>query len=273
MPPDSDSFIIRTDQMRLQQILTNLIDNAIKFTSSGMVEFGYSDLIEESEDIRSNSILFYVKDTGIGIARKDTERIFERFIKIVDKIDYLHRGTGLGLTLCRDLVHLLNGEIWVESAVGKGSIFYFTLPIQKSTARESRSQLLKTRSWDFSAKTIMIAEDTESNFLYLREILDSTNATILRAKDGKEAIDLFRQHKDSIDFIFMDILMPEYDGYEATQRIRDIKEDVIVVAQTAFAFEGELVDGLYAGCFNDYILKPFELKTIRKVLGKYLLEQ
>jgi len=273
LPPGSDDFIIRTDQLRLQQIFTNLIDNATKITSSGTIEFGYSNLLEESEEIRSNSVLFYVKDTGIGIAKKDKEKVFERFVKIVDKIDFLHRGAGLGLTLCRDLVHLLKGEIWVESALGKGSTFYFTLPIQKSKAKERSAQLKKARSWDLSEKTILIAEDTESNYLYLREILGSTNVRIIRAKDGKEAIDLFREHKDSIDFIFMDILMPEYDGYEATHRIRDIKEEVIVVAQTAFAFEGELENGLYAGCFNDHILKPFELKTIRYLLEKYLVEQ
>ena len=123
---------------------------------------------------------------------------------------------------------------------------------------------------DWSEKTILVAEDTESNYLYIEELLSLTNARLIRAKDGLEAIEIFRANKDSIDLIFMDILMPEYDGFEATQLIRKIKKDIPVIAQTAFTFEGEMENGLYAGCFDDYVLKPFNIKVIYKLLEKYL---
>ncbi len=126
---------------------------------------------------------------------------------------------------------------------------------------------------DWSGKTIMVAEDAESNYLYIEEILSPTNARLIRASDGLEAIEIFRAHKDTIDLVFMDILMPEYDGFEATKLIRKIKKDIPVIAQTAFTFEGEMVDGLYAGCFDDYVVKPFNIKVIYKLLGKHLFNE
>jgi CheY-like chemotaxis protein len=216
------------------------------------------------------NILFFVKDSGIGIAKKDKERIFERFVKIVDKSDQLYRGAGLGLALCRDLVHMLSGEIWVESILGKGSTFYFTLPSVRPVRKEISKKPGDERKIDFSGKTIIIAEDTESNYLYLKEILSTLNLTMIRAKNGREAIELFRKNKDHVELILMDILMPEYDGFEAAQRIRDIRKDIVIIAQTAFAFEGEIENGLYAECFNDYILKPFDIKSIRNLIIKYL---
>ena len=271
LPKGTKMLQVRTDRMRLQQILANIIENAIKFTTEGGIEFGYSILPDKLHKSDHESLMFFVKDTGIGIAKKDRSKIFDRFMKIVDKEDRLYRGAGLGLALARDLCHLLEGEIWVESVSGKGSTFYFTIPYEapapeKSTDKKSRPGA----ELDWSDKTIMIAEDTESNYLYIQEILGGTKATLMRAKDGQEAVDLFRKNKDKIDLVFMDILMPEYDGYEATQLIRKVKKDIPVVAQTAFTFEGELSDGLYAGCFNDYILKPFDIKVIHEILGKYL---
>lgn len=274
IPPGKESLMILTDHMRLQQILVNLIDNAIKFTSSGFVEFGYTMFPSHLQDRKKESLLFFVKDSGIGIAKKNKEKIFERFVKIVEKEGYLYRGAGLGLSLARDLVHLLNGEIWVESAIGKGSTFYFTIPytslkikVQKSKKTADKEKL------NYADKTILIAEDTESNYLYIKEILSNTGVQLLRAKDGNEAIELFRKNKDVINLIFMDILMPELDGFEASQKIRKIRDDITIIAQTAFTFEGELENGLYAGCFTDYILKPFDLKSIYKLLEKYLFKK
>jgi CheY-like chemotaxis protein len=270
--PCDDNFIIRTDSYRFQQIFTNLLGNAIKYTSSGIIEFGYTCLtVPGTEEVEN--ILFFVKDTGIGIAKKDKERIFERFVKVVDKSDQLYRGAGLGLALCRDLAHMLSGEIWAESTLGKGSTFYFTLPSTKPVRKEKRKKTGNEKKMDFSGKTIIIAEDTESNYLYLKEILATLNLTIIRAKNGREAIDLFRKNKDHVELILMDILMPEFDGFEAAQRIRDIRKEVVIIAQTAFAFEGEIENGLYAGCFNDYILKPFDIKSIRNLMIKYFAEE
>jgi CheY-like chemotaxis protein len=264
----------------IKQILTggseliNLIDNAIKFTSSGFVELGYSILPSHVQDPKKESLLFFVKDSGIGIAKKDKDRIFERFVKVIDKEGRLYRGARLGLALARDLVHLLNGEIWVESALGKGSTFYFTIPYSRPKVKDKKGKRTDVKEKiNFVDKTILIAEDTESNYLYLKEILSSTGAHLLRAKDGWEAIEIFRKNKDTINLIFMDILMPECDGFESSHRIRDIRDDIIIIAQTAFTFEGELEDGLYAGCFTDYILKPFNVKAIYRLLEKYLVRK
>jgi CheY-like chemotaxis protein len=253
--------------------MTNLLENAVKFTSSGSIEFGYSILSESSEAHETDHILFFVRDTGIGIAKKDKELIFERFVKIVDRSDQLYRGAGLGLALCRDLVHLLSGEIWVDSSLGKGATFYFTIPCSKPSKKDKDKKTGDKKPLCFTGKTVLIAEDTESNYFYLKEILTNMDINILRAKDGREAVELYRKNRDEIDLIMMDILMPEYDGFEAAERIRDIRKDMVIIAQTAFAFEGEIEQGLYAGCFDDYILKPFDIKTIRNLLTKYLSEE
>jgi len=274
IPPDNESLKIKTDPLLLQQILGNLIDNAIKFTSSGFVELGYSILPSHIQELKKGSILFFVKDSGIGIAKKDKDRIFERFVKVIDKKGCLYRGAGLGLTLARDLVHLLNGEIWVESAFGKGSTFYFTIPYTEPKIKDKKGKRTDVKEKiNYADKTILIAEDTESNYLYLKEILNSTGVHLLRARNGQEAIEIFRKNKDTIDLIFMDILMPECDGFESSHRIRDIRDDIIIIAQTAFTFEGEIEDGLYAGCFTDYILKPFNVKAIHRLLEKYLVRK
>jgi PAS domain S-box-containing protein len=274
VPEGSEKLLVRTDKMILQQILGSIIENAVKFTSSGSIEYGYSILADKPDTTGDQSLLFFVKDTGIGISKKDKDRVFERFVKIVDKDAYLYRGAGLGLALARDLVQLLGGEIWVESSLGKGSTFYFTIPYEtQSGKKDDERSANREMERDWSDKCILVAEDTESNYLYIEELLSPTNARLIRAKDGLEAIEIFRANKDSIDLIFMDILMPEYDGFEATQLIRKIKKDIPVIAQTAFTFEGEMVDGLYAGCFDDYVLKPFNIKVIYKLLGKHLFKE
>lgn len=271
LPTDIRKLVIKTDRRRLLQILSNLIENAIKFTSSGSVEFGYSLLDEVPNGSGQKKILFFVKDSGIGIAKKDREKVFERFVKIVDKDQKLFRGAGLGLSLARDLVELLGGEIWVESELGKGSTFFFTLPYESpvDTGKGTKSEDSVTRT-DWSKRTILVAEDTESNYKYIEEILSETGINFIRATNGLEAIEIFRSNKNKIDLVLMDILMPEYDGFEAAREILKSRKDIPIIAQTAFTFEGELSDGLYAGCFNDYILKPFQIKEIQDMLNKYL---
>ena len=237
-----DDFVIQADHLRIMEILNNLLENAVKFTES-----------------------------GCGIAKDRTGIIFDRFVKLVDKNETVLRGAGLGLAISHDLVKLMGGDIWVETATGRGSKFYFTIPISYSR----RQQVIPARPnarkeyEDWSCYEMLVAEDLESNYLYIKELMSPTKIKILRARDGLEAVEIFEKHPN-IDIVLMDILMPGLDGYEATNQIRMIRKEVPVIAQTAFTFEGEIKDGLYAGCFTDYIMKPFTRDMLMGNLKKHL---
>lgn len=265
-----DDFVVQADQIRVMEVLNNLLDNAVKFTEAGSITLGYSYLEEEGDD-GSDSLLFYVKDTGPGISRENSGIIFDRFVKLVDRNETVLRGAGLGLSISQDLVRLMGGDIWVETSKGQGCRFFFTLPLTYSRADQERitSQPGKKTYEDWSAYEILVAEDMESNYLYIKELLAPTKIRILRARDGVEAVEIF-ENNPSIDAVLMDILMPGLDGYEATGRIRACRKDIPVIAQTAFTFEGEMQDGLYAGCFNDYIMKPFTRDMLLASLKKHL---
>ncbi|MEZ5070197.1 MAG: ATP-binding protein [Bacteroidales bacterium] len=267
---DND-FVIQADRLRIMEVLNNLLENAVKFTTSGKITFGYAYVEEDQGDGR-DSLLFYVKDTGPGIARDKTGIIFDRFVKLVDKNDTVLRGAGLGLAIARDLVELMGGDMWVESNPGEGSKFYFTLPLTFSKAREAEPVHGQARPTydDWSGRVVLVAEDIETNYLYIKELLSPTRINILRARDGLEAVEIFEKHPE-IEIVLMDILMPGLDGYEATQRIRSSRPDIPVLAQTAFTFEGEIQDGLYAGCFTDYIMKPFTRDMLLAGIKKHLV--
>jgi CheY-like chemotaxis protein len=202
--------VVQADRIRIIDVLNNLLENAVKFTSSGRITFGYAYL-EEETDNGEDALLFYVKDTGIGISRDKAEIIFDRFVKLVDKNETVLRGAGLGLAISRDLVKLMGGDIWVESTTGDGSKFFFTIPISYSKTHQAMAipQPHKREYEDWSPFTIMIAEDMESNYLYIKELLGPTKMKILRARDGLEAVEIFQNHPD-ICIILMDILMPAW---------------------------------------------------------------
>jgi PAS domain S-box-containing protein len=267
---EGDDFVVQADQIRVMDVLNNLLDNAVKFTESGSITFGYAYL-EEEGDAGFDSLLFYVKDTGPGISREKSPIIFDRFVKLVDKNETVLRGAGLGLSISQDLVRLMGGDIWVETAKGQGSRFFFTIPLTFSKSDQVRltGNKVKRTYDDWSAFEILVAEDMESNYLYIKELLAPTRVRILRARDGIEAVEIF-ENNPGINAVLMDILMPGLDGYEATSRIRNIRNDIPVIAQTAFTFEGEILDGLYAGCFTDYIMKPFTRDMLLASLKKHL---
>lgn len=268
---EEESLEILGDPMRLNEVLVNLLENALKFTDSGTVRFGYHFLKADSENDQ-DSLLFFVKDTGIGIEKDNLEIIFDRFVKIIEKEETIFKGAGLGLSIAKEIVALFGGKIWLESIKGEGSNFYFTYPVKTVESKKSTIPKVKISSpgtIDWSGYEALVAEDAESNYLFIKELLASTGIRILRARDGKEALDLFTNNP-SINLVIMDILMPKMDGYEATKEIRKIREDIPVVAQTAFTFEGDMKDGLYAGCFNDYIMKPYTRKILIGILSKYL---
>ena len=264
--PDHHPLILQTDPVRLRQILNNLTGNAIKFTDAGSVEIGY-----KLND--HNHIHIFVKDTGIGLPPDKAEMIFERFRQIDESHTRRHRGTGLGLAISRHLVNLLGGEIRVDSEVGKGSVFHFTLPYDpKETELIIHKETIKVQTKpeipDWTDHFVLVAEDEEINFFYLSQLLKKTNITVIRAKNGSEAVDLARKNPQ-VKLILMDIKMPVMNGYEATKIIKEANPGIVIIAQTAYAMEEEKKKCIEAGC-DDYLSKPIEKQTLFEKMNKYL---
>ena len=263
----SDRIAILTDRSRFKQIMSNLINNAIKFTENGEIIIGYKQIKKGNRKL----LKFYVKDSGIGIHENKQEVIFERFNHISDDRNKIYKGTGLGLAISKKLVELLGGQIGVESNEGVGSEFYFTLPFQvlDKPDIEGEIKIMETDKVDWFGKSILIVEDTPSNYYLLETFLKPTKIMITWAKSGIEAIDLFKC-KDKIDLILMDIQLPGINGYEATKLIKAYNKNVPVIAQTAYALSGEREYSLSEGC-DDYISKPVKKETLIALLNKHLM--
>ncbi|HEY4787517.1 MAG TPA: ATP-binding protein [Bacteroidales bacterium] len=260
---DTKSWV-KTDATRLRQILSNLLDNAVKFTPKGEIIAGY-DLIE------NNMLQFYVRDTGIGIPKEKQSVIFERFRQVSDDRSLQYGGTGLGLSIVKSLVELLGGKIWVTSTQDIGSQFNFTLPFQPSlngTHIDKPITVANMNELDWQGKTVLLAEDDDENYLFLEELIKVTGVTILRARDGKETLDIALGSSE-IDLILMDVKMPKLNGYEAAKQIKRVKKNIPIIAQTAYAMEEDKNRALAAHC-NDYISKPIEIDKLLVLLTKYL---
>lgn len=250
------------DNVRLGQVLKNLIGNALKFTNNGHIRFGYR--------IKDNYLLFYVEDTGKGIASNNHELIFERFRQEDESNERNYGGAGLGLPISKGIVELMGGKIWMESTEGKGSTFYFTLPssiITNSNNLVSANNSEKT-DFDFSGKTIIVAEDVIENFELIKIFLRKTNATLIYAENGSEAIEKFKS-TEKTDLILMDIRMPVMNGYDAAREIKRLKPNVPIIALTAHAFSEEKARCLEVGC-DDFISKPIDGKSLLLVIEKFL---
>ena len=257
-----DAIILDTDEFRLRQIITNLISNAIKFTDDGEISFGYY--------IENNKLVIFVKDTGEGINKEFVSKIFTRFFKL-GALTNNKSGTGLGLSIVKSLTELLDGEITVISEKYIGTEFKITFPydINLSVLNERKNDDYDLSSFDWSSKTILIAEDDEFNFIVLEEYLKISNLNIIHAKDGAEAVDLFKENKNKIDIILMDIQMPKLDGYSSAKEILKIDENAKIIAQTAFAMSDERDKSLEVGCI-DYITKPIDISVLTLLLANYL---
>jgi signal transduction histidine kinase len=256
---------ITTDPEKVFAILTNLVKNAIKFTSAGSIELGYIKKLDYLE--------FYVKDSGIGIPKNRQNVIFERFIQADITNKMAHHGAGLGLSITKAYVEMLGGKIRLESKVGKGSIFYFTLPYNAKPAEkiaiENVLQIDSRHGYGKNLKILFVEDDRISELLF-----DKTSKMfgkeILKARTGLEAVEVFRNNPD-IDLILMDIQMPLLNGYEATQQIRQFNKDVIIIAQTAFVHHEAFESSKAAGC-NDYISKPIKKENLFALVQKYFGE-
>jgi PAS domain S-box-containing protein len=256
---DSDAFCI-TDSTKLTQILINLISNAIKFTDKGYVKVDCF--------LRDEFLEFRISDTGIGINQEYHGKIFDRFYQVQQTVSRIYEGTGLGLSISKANVELLGGKIWFASEPGKGTTFFFKIPYEKQTAETSVINLKRvTEGFVFPAKkTILVAEDTDSNFKLLGFFLSGTNIEIVRAVNGKEAVDICLSNKN-IDLILMDIKMPVMDGYTASKLIREKNSAIPIIIQTAYSDDKE--KAIEFGC-SGFISKPFDKKGLLQIIHEFI---
>ncbi|MDX2415749.1 MAG: ATP-binding protein [Bacteroidales bacterium] len=258
-------ILIETDCTRLRQVLSKMLDNAVKFTDSGTIKFGYT--------LESEQITFYVEDTGIGMTPDKIEIIFDLFRKVEENKLRLYRGTGLGLSLSQHLVRLLGGEITVESEEGKGSKFMFSLSLeglQESETSQAKANNNIGLGFNFTDKNILVVEDDTSNYLLIKEVIKPTGAILHHAVDGEKALKIFKEVKN-LDLIIMDIKLPGVDGYEVTRSIRQMNKDLPILAHTAYAMEGDRERSIEAGC-NAYLAKPTNHKLLLKTIENLILK-
>jgi len=229
-----ENSIILTDKSKLNKILSNLLENALKYTKEGFIEFGYH--------IHESQLIIYVKDTGIGIQKDKQEMIFDRFSQEEKELSKKVGGLGLGLSIAKENAELLGGKITVESIKGEGSTFFVTL----------------------------IVEDEEVNFLFLEILLKKSNTTkfnIIHVKNGQEAVDICNNNQN-IDLVLMDLKMPIMNGYDATTQIKKNHPNLPIIAQTAYSTKEEKEKATIAGC-DDFISKPIAKDALFEILKKY----
>jgi signal transduction histidine kinase/ActR/RegA family two-component response regulator len=255
---DADTFY--TDEYKLNSILTNLIKNAIKFTSKGFVEVRYS--------INKTSAQFWVKDTGMGIAPNKQEAVFNQFVQADISHSRGYEGSGLGLSISKGYVKLLNGEISLESALGEGSEFQVTIPnsVGEAPQETDKIQPVNGKETSLSKYKVLIAEDDAISFNYLKEIIKEIASSIIHAKDGEEAVQLAKDNPDT-DIILMDIKMPQLNGFKATKLIRDFNNNVFIIAQTAYAQDNYIKEVKKAGC-DAYIAKPISKQKLFELIAE-----
>ncbi len=265
--PENSNPIIHTDPARLKQILYNLVNNAFKFTHEGFIEIGC--YLEDSK------VIFYIRDSGIGVDDEKRDIIFDRFRQVDESINSEFGGTGLGLAISRHLCHLLGGEIWMESGLNQGSTFSFYLPLlENHPAKSENSDPFTTKEngkkvIDLSGKKILVAEDDSANYLFIESFLKRTRSQVIWAKDGEQLLEIFNT-EPGVDLILMDLRMPIINGIDATKIIRSTHPDLPVIALTAYAFADDREKSIQAGC-NDYLSKPVNIDELTEALRKYLL--
>ncbi len=263
LPVKTEGVFINTDRTRIMQVCNNLLHNALKFTRKGSITLGYR-LIDRY------GLEFYVKDTGIGIQSDSIDVIFNRFHQLNTQRPTKSKGTGLGLTISKNIVELLGGKIWVESDFGKGATFKFTLPyngnLEQAVSLTPRKNTPALLNW--SDKTILLAEDEESNYLFLKEALRKTKVKIIWVENGKEALEVLADNTP-IDLILMDIQMPVMSGYESMEQIKAMGYQIPVIAQTAYAMVEDKEHMLASG-FDAYLSKPIQINVLLERINEFI---
>ena len=263
------------DKLRLKQVLINLLGNAVKFTEvGGEIRLSIDVLAQGEEDV---TLKFSVSDNGVGMTKEQQSHLFVAFEQGDSSISITHGGTGLGLAISQNLVHAMGGEITVESAPGEGSTFNYTIKFVKTGLPEAMpSNDIQIGTPDLTGKRILLAEDIEINRIILKELLADTNVEIDDAVDGCHALQLFKDSAPShYDLIFMDIQMPNMDGYQTTKAIRQLDhpdaKSITIIAMTANAYREDIERALAVG-MNGHIAKPLDIELIMNILYDKLIE-
>jgi PAS domain S-box-containing protein len=264
----SDTYLVG-DKLRLNQVLINILGNAVKFTPvDGRITFHIEIMADTPEEIK---LKFILSDNGIGMSEDQVERLFVAFEQADNTIASRFGGTGLGLAISQNLVNLMGGNISVQSELHVGSTFSFELGFPKAETPPEVQRKSDVDTLDLSARRILLAEDVEINRIILRELLVYTGIIIEEAVDGQHALDMFRLSPVGYyDLIFMDIQMPVMDGYEATREIRSLDrpdaKTVSIIAMTANAYQEDINKALGVG-MNGHISKPIDLHIVLRTLA------
>lgn len=261
---DEDKKYISIDNTKFQSVLINLIKNAIKFTKKGAVSFGVL--------VHDDTLAFKISDTGIGIPESQKDRIYERFVQADTSIARDYEGSGLGLSIAKAYIEMMGGNIGLESKIGSGSTFSFTIPNKKVVIHKKvTNDPPVDQEKILNDLNILIAEDDEISFIYLSRMLSKYNIKLLRAYNGEEAIQICMEQPD-ISLVLMDIKMPIMDGLEATKKILKIRKNLPIVALTAFALSNDREEAIASGCI-DYLSKPAKKETLLNTIRKYSIKK
>jgi len=264
---EDNGDLIFSDRVWLKRVLNHLMDNAIKFTLDGSIEFSY---MKENENI-----VFKIKDTGIGIKKENLGRIFEEFRQEVGGHHRPFEGLGIGLTLAKEVVERMGGRIFVQSEKGIGSEFSFSIPYKPAGSTKIRVAAMNTNQFlkpiDWSSKKCLLVDDNKDVLIYLNRILLDTGITTILARSGIEAIEIIKSMPD-IDVVLLDMQMPEMNGIEATKEIRKIRKNLPIIAQTAFVFEDDKDIIIEAGC-EACLIKPIRKEHLLTVMSSFVKSQ
>ncbi|MFQ3580032.1 MAG: ATP-binding protein, partial [Bacteroidales bacterium] len=259
VPPNFKDLFVKTDPFRLQQILNNLIDNALKFTDNGYVEFGYS--------IENENLKIFVSDTGIGMPEEKINLVFERFFRIEDKNNQNYQGTGLGLSIVKGIIDLMNGKITIDSKENLGTRVTVMIPIEilNENTKPDNSELQQFNNFNESKIiNLLLAEDDHNNIQLFNSIFKELPINVYFAQNGAEAVKIYKEKH--IDLVLMDLRMPVKNGFEATREILKLNPNAKIIAQTAYAMAEDKIKCIEFG-FCDYISKPIiKEELISKIL-------
>lgn len=260
-PENSLQKNIITDEYLVTQIITKIIDNALKFTNEGYV------FIDYEFDIKNAQLVIQIKDSGIGIPLIEQQNVFNRFSKLSVKNISANEGLGLGLTIANAFVKLLNGSISLKSEQDVGATFTIILPLQFAETNSLVEIIPNEKYVIGNEEIILVVEDDNINYMLIKKLLNIFNYQVLRAADGVEAVEICKNN-DEIDLVFMDIKMPNLDGYGALEQIRNFNKDLPIIAHTSFSYPEE-VEKIKSVGFNGFISKPLDKEVLYEIVKKY----